>query len=190
MAIVAGDLKKYLTGAASDGGAQAAPAASLGNYRSSTEITDNTDNNLLADISGAQAAAGYTDYRCLCIKNTHGSLALQGAKIWVSTDEANADTAISLAVEVPTTSDTAGTAQTIASVTTAPTVNAGNVSNWYASSAINSLANGIAININAHDADLGAGEIVFVWVKRVISASAAAAAAINFTIRIGGDTAA
>ena len=109
MAIVASDLKKYLTGAGSDGGAQADPNASFGGYRSSTEITDNTDNNLFDDVSGAEASAGDTEYRCICLKNTHGSLSLQNAKVWVSTDEANADTTISIAVEVPTTSDTAGT---------------------------------------------------------------------------------
>lgn len=190
MAIVASDLKKYLTGASSDGGTQTDPNASFGGYRSSTEITDNTDNNLFDDVSGAEASAGDTEYRCICLKNTHGSLSLQNAKVWVSTDEANADTTISIAVEVPTTSDTAGTAQTIGNESTAPTVNSGNVSNWYASSAVNSYANGIAININAHDANLDNGEIIFVWIKRVIGASASAASGVNFTLRLQGDTAA
>ena len=79
MAIVEGDLDRYLTGAGSDGGAQASPAASLGSYRSSTEITDNTDNNLFDDVSGAEATAGDTEYRCICFKNNHGSLELQNA---------------------------------------------------------------------------------------------------------------
>lgn len=190
MAIVAGDLKKYLTGAASDGGTQTNPNSALGNYRSSTEITDNTDNNLFDDVSGAEASAGDTEYRCLCFKNTHGSLSLQNAKIWVSTNEANASTAIEIAVEVPTSNASTGYAQTIGTESTAPTVNSGNVSNWYASSTLNSYTNGIAININGHSADLAAGNILFVWIKRVISASATAASGINFTIRLQGDTAA
>jgi len=190
MAIVAGDLKKYLTGASSDGGTQTNPNLALGNYRSATEITDNTDNNLFDDVSGSEASAGDTEYRCICLKNTHGTLSLQNAKVWVSTDEANASTALYLALEVPTGGDTNGYAQTIGTESTAPTVGSGNVSAWYATSALNSYANGIAVNQGSHDVNLDAGEIVFVWIKRVISASAAAASGINFTIRLQGDTAA
>lgn len=190
MAIVAGDLKKYLTGASSDGGAQTNPNSALGNYRSSTEITDNTDNNLFDDVSGSEASAGDTEYRCICLKNTHGTLSLQNAKVWVSTNEANASTTLSLALEVPTGGDTNGYAQTIGTESTAPTVGSGNVSAWYATSALNSYANGIAVNQGSHDVNLDAGEIVFVWIKRVISANAAAASGINFTIRLQGDTAA
>lgn len=192
MAIVAGDLKKYFTqgGGSSDGGAAGSAAVSFGGYRGTLEITDNTDNNLFTDLSGAQAAAGKTDYRCICIKNTHGSLALQTAKVWISTDEANADTAISIAVEVPTGNASTGSAQSVANETTAPTVNAGNVSNWVASATANSYANGIAVNINGHSADMAAGNIVFVWIRRVVSAGAAAASSISITARLQGDTAA
>ncbi len=192
MAIVAGDLVKYYTqgGGSSDGGAAGSASVSLGGYRGSGVITTNTDNNLFDDISGAEASAGDTEYRCFCIKNNHGSLALQGAKIWVSTDEANADTTMSIAVEVPTGSASTGTAQFVADESTAPTVNTGNVSNWVLSSTANSAANGIAININGHSADLGSGEIVFVWLRRVVGAAAAAASGVNMTIRITGDTAA
>jgi len=192
MAIAASDLKKYYTqgGGSSDGGAAGSAAVSLGGYRGSGEITDNTDNNLFDDITGAQAAAGHTDYRCFAFKNAHGSLALQGAKVWISTDEANADTAISIAVEVPTGDASTGTAQSVVSETTAPTVNAGNVSNWVASATADSYANGIAVNINGHSADMAAGNIVLVWVRRVVSAGAAAASAVNFTVRLQGDTAA
>ena len=192
MPIIASDLVKYFTqgGGISDGGAAGSAATSLGGYRGTGVITDNLDNNLFDDVSGAEALAGDTEYRCLCIRNNHASLALQNAKIWVSTDEANADTTISIAVEVPTGSATTGSAQSVANESTAPTVNAGNVSNWYASSAVNSYANGIAININGHSANLGVGEIVFVWVRRVVGVAAAAASGVNFTLRIQGDTAA
>ncbi|KAF0218799.1 MAG: hypothetical protein FD174_2582 [Geobacteraceae bacterium] len=192
MAIIASDLKKYFTqgGGVSDGGAAGSAAVSLGGYRGTVEPTDNTDNNLFDDISGAEAAAGVTDYRCICLKNTHASLALQNAKVWIVTDEANASTAISIAVEVPTLNASTGNAQSVVNEATAPVVNVGNVSNWVASSAANSYVNGIAVNINGHSADMAAGNIIFVWVKRVISASAAAASGINFTIRLQGDTAA
>lgn len=192
MAIVSTDLKKYFTqgGGSSDGGAAGSAATSLGGYRGSSEITNNSDNNLFDDVSGAESSSGDTEYRCLCIKNTHASLSLQAAKVFVSTNTTNPDTTLSIAVEVPTTSNTTGSAQSVANESTAPTVNAGNVSNWVLASTANSYANGIAININAHGADLAAGEIIFVWIKRVIGAAASAAAGVNFTLRIQGDTAA
>jgi len=195
MAIVAGDLKYYLTGAASNGGAQADPNAALGNYRSSTQITDNVDNNLFDDVSGGEASAGDTEYRCVCIQNTHGSLELQNAKVYLADDTIGAGNAVSFAVETPATANlTNGNAQTVGNESTAPTVNttghngAGSgISNW---STATTYGTGVAVNIGAHDANVGVSEIIFVWVKRVIGAGAAAASAVNFTVRLEGDTAA
>ncbi len=187
MAIVASDIKQYLTGAASDGAAQADPAASLGNYHSATEITSATDNNLFDDTSGAEATAGDTEYRCYCIKNEHASLELTTAKVYIYTATGNAQDVISFAVEVPTSSNTAGYAQTIVNESTSPTVNTGNCSNW---STASTYATGVAVNINAHDANLGVGEIIFVWLKRAVTAGAAAADAESVVIAIQGDSAA
>ena len=183
MAVVQSDIKVYLTGAASDGGAQTDPDSSFGNYRSSTEVGAG-DNNLFDDITGSEASAGDTEYRCFCVKNTNGSDALDAVKVWISTDTGNAEDDISFAVEVPTSSDTAGYAQTIADESSAPTVNAGNVSDW---SDATTKGTGVAININAHDTDLDAGEIIFVWLRRVISASASSASAESVTISVEGD---
>jgi len=188
MAITATDIKKYLTGATSDGGTQTDPDAALGNYRSATTITDDSDNNMFDDVSGAEASAGDTEYRCIALKNEHGSLELQSAKVFMADSDIGAGNTLSFAVEVPGAgSETNGAAQTIANESTAPTVNSGNVSDW---STATTYSGGVAVNINAHDANLGVGEIIFVWIKRVIGTSAPAANAINFTIRIQGDTAA
>ena len=187
MAIAAGDLDYYLTGAGSDGGAQADHDASLGGYRSSTEITDDTDNNLFDDVSGDEASAGRTEYRCICIKNAHGSLDLTDAVVYLSDEDIGGSNELYFAVEVPTTNDSTGSCQTIGNETTDPTVNSGNVSDW---SQATTKGTGVTLDINAHDADLGSGEIVFVWLKRVIAASASAAAAVAFTVKIEGDTAA
>ncbi len=53
-----------------------------------------------------------------------------------------------------------------------------------------SAANRFYGSVFTSPADMGVGEIVFVWIKRVIGAGASAASAVNFTIRIEGDTAA
>ena len=196
MAIVAGDLDKYLTGAVSDGGAQSDPDAALGGYRSSTEITDDTDNNLFDDVSGAESSAGDTEYRCICIKNAHGSLELQNAKVYIQEGNIGAGNSIEFAVETPETANlTNGDAQgPVANESTAPTVNTTNhngtgsgISNW---STATTYAAGVPVSQGAHDANLGVGEIIFVWIKRIIGVAAAAASGVNFTIRIEGDTAA
>lgn len=176
----------WFTGAASDGAAQTTAAGCLGGFRSATQLTDATDGNLFDDVSGAEASAGLTEYRCLCVKNSHGSLAAQASAFYISATGA-ADDVISFAVEAPTTSDTTGSAQTIASTTTAPTVNAGNCSNW---STATTRATGVGVNQGSHDNKMDAGEIMFVWIRRVVAAGAASVTAESFGILAGLDSAA
>ena len=199
MAIVSTDLKKYLTGAGSDGGSQSDPDASLGGYRSSTEPTSGNDNALFDDVSGAEASAGDTEYRCLVFKNTHGSLSLTAAKVFFSADDSNSDTTYSIALERPATANlTDGAAQTIANESTVPSsINTTNhngtgsgVSDWVASTSANSYASGVGVDLGAAGADLAPGDLIFVWIRRVIGASAAAANAVSFTLTLQGDTAA
>lgn len=186
MALTNSDFKWYLTGASSDGGAQTDPDASFGNYRAASEMGTG-DENLYDDVSGAEASAGDTEYRCYCIKNTHASLALTNAKVYMQTTTGNASDVPSFAVEVPTGGDTNGTCQSIGGEGTSPTVNTGNCSNW---STATTYAGGVAVNIGAHDTELSAGEIIFVWTKRAVSAGAAAANAETVTFRLEGDSAA
>jgi len=185
MALTSDDLDFYLSGAGSDGGAQADPDASLGAYRSSTEITSGADNNIIDDTSGAEATAGDTEYRCIFVKNA-GALPLTSAKVFMVAT-GNAESAISFAVEVPTASDSTGYVQTIADESTSPTVNTGNCSDW---STATTYAGGVAVNINAHDTEVSAGEIIGIWIRRVVSAGASAAAAITASFTLQGDTAA
>lgn len=144
-------------------------------------------NNLYDNISGDEAAAGDTEYRCYCVKNTHASLALTNAKVYMQSTTGNASDTVSFAVEVPTGGDTNGTCQSIGGEGTSPTVNTGNCSNW--STAV-TKATGVALNIGAHDTELSAGEIIFVWTKRVVSSGASAANSETVTHRLEGDTAA
>jgi len=259
MAVTASDIKVYLTGATSDGGTQTDPAASLGNYRSSTlkntetQIDDGdgisaADTTIVVDsttgfpssgyitiedevisytgttsvsftgctrgalsttaashdddtpvlalpletlfdhVTGSEASAGDTEYRCFCVKNTNGSDTAYNVSIYISVETGNSDDAISFAVEVPESgSETNGPAQTIANESTAPTVNSGRVSDW---STATSRATGQGVNIDYHDAHLDPGEICFVWVKRVVAASAAAANNERYAIAVAFDTAA
>ena len=72
------------TGSAGNSTAQGDPNASLGKYISTTQITDNSANNLFDDVSGDENAASTVDYRCFFVHNNHGSLTLQSPKVWLS----------------------------------------------------------------------------------------------------------
>jgi hypothetical protein len=168
MPISSTDLKYRLSGGASN----ADPNASLGGAKSSTEVTDNTDNNLFDDVSGAEHTAGDVEYRCIYCHNGHGSLTLTGAAVWIDSDTSGADSDISIAVG---TAAVNGTEQTIADESTAPT----GVS-W--SDAAVSRATGLSLG------DLPAGQHKAVWVRRTITAGSTPQAADTCSLRFGGDT--
>lgn len=73
MALSKTDIKIYLTGASSDGGAQTDPAEALGRYRSSTELVGNSQNNLFPAIIGSTADSGDYLYLALNFKNENGA---------------------------------------------------------------------------------------------------------------------
>ena len=169
MAIVAGDIKLYLSG----GGANSDPNAALGGAISSTEVTDNTLHNLFDKVTGAEGLAGDTEYRCIYVKNTHGSLTLESAKVWVQTNTPSGDSAIAIALGGEGEN---GTAETIADESTAPS--------GESFSAPVDYANGLSLG------DLDAGNSYPIWVRRTITASAAAYDDDSVVLGIQGDTAA
>lgn len=180
MAIVQGDLLFKYTGASSHDSAQSDPDASLGNYRSSSQITSGSDNNVFDDVSGGEASTGDTEYRCIAFHNNHGSLPLTSCVVWIQVDTGNGEDDISFDVEAPSAEDT-GYVQTIANESTAPT----GLGGW---SDATSKATGKDCPLTSNE--VGAGEWFGIWLRRIISASASAAAAESVTIRVEGDTAA
>lgn len=170
MPIASGDIDYFLSG----GAANSDPNASLGGARSTaTEVTDNVDNNLFDDVSGAEHTAGRVEYRCVYVKNSHGSLTLTGAVVWIASDTSGADSDLSIAVG---TAAVNGTEQgPLANETTAPS----GVS-W--SDAAVSRATGLALG------DLPAGQHKAVWLRRTISAGSTPQAADTCSIQAGGDT--
>jgi hypothetical protein len=180
MAIADTDLLFKYTGAVSHDAAQSDPAASLGGYRASSGISSGADNNLFDDVSGAEAAAGDVNYRCIAFLNNHGSLPLTATKVWISSDTGNAEDDISFDVEAPS-AETDGYVQTIADEATAPT----GLGGW---SEATSKATGVDCPLGSNE--VGAGEWFGIWIRRTISASAAAADAESVTISVEGETAA
>lgn len=169
MAIVASDIKLYLSG----GSGNTDPNAALGGVRSTTEITDSTVANLFDNVNSTEAAAGDTEYRCAYVRNTHGSLTLQSAKVWITTNTPSTDTSAQIGLG---TAAVNATEQTVADESTAPSgVSFSNAAN-----------EGAALSIG----DIPAGQHKAIWFKRVVGASAAAYNTDSVTIRVKGDTAA
>jgi hypothetical protein len=165
MPIVAGDILYRLSG----GAGNSAPLSSLGGAMSTSTLAGAT---LYDDVTGAESAAGDTEYRAIYVLNNHGSLTYIAPTLWISTDTPSADTDadIALATEAVNTA----IAQTIANENTAPS------SITFANTAV-SFATGLV------SADIPFGQFKGLWTKRVVTAGAAAYAD-SFTISVQGDT--
>ena len=166
MAIVSGDIKYYLSG----GAGNSDPNASLGGVISSTEVSGTPLNNLFDDVSGEESGPGDVEYRGIYVKNTHGSLTLQAAKLWLESEvSGGAAIAIALAGE-----GVNATMETIANESTAP------VGESFTSPT--SKATGLSMG------NIAAGQRYGFWLRRTVPSSTPAQAADGVTPRVEGDT--
>jgi len=168
MPIISTDIKYRLSGGASN----TDPNASIGGIKSSTEVGAGL-HNLFDIVGSAETTAGDTEYRCIYVHNAHATLALQNAVIWVQTNTPASDTTVDIGLG---TSAVNGTEQTVANESTAP-------------SGVTFSApatEGAALSIG----NIPAGQHKAVWVRRTISAAAAANNLDNVVLRVKGDTAA
>ena len=163
MPIISTDIKYRLSGGASNSD----PLLSIGGIASTT--TD-APAGIFDDVTSGEAASGDTEYRCVYIKNTHGTLTALGTKIWIQTQTPSADTSVEIALG---SSAVNGTETAVANENTAP-------SGPTFSSAANE---GAALTIG----DLAPGAHKAIWIKRIVGA-AAAAANDSFTLRVKCDT--
>lgn len=169
MAIIASEIVMRLSG----GSGNSNPNASLGGAISSTALVDNTLNNLFDNVSGSEAEAGDVEYRCVYIHNNNASLTMQNSVAWIQTNTPSAGSAIDIGLG---TSAINGTEQTIADESTAPT--------------------GVAFSAAASEgAAIALGNIPFgqhraFWIRRTISAGAAAYNNDSVVIRVKCETAA
>lgn len=94
MPIQSSDIKMRLsikTGSAGNSLAQSDPNASLGKYISTTDIADNTLNNLFDNVTGDENALGDVEYRCVFFYNAHGSLTLETPRVWIGGKRCTSD---------------------------------------------------------------------------------------------------
>lgn len=166
MPIVQADLSwrlSVLTGAAGNTTA-GTPAGSLGKYISTTAYTTATNNNVWDDISAAENAALTVEYRLIFVLNNHASLTATAPKFFLLSETAGG---ANIAISVDTTGVTAkgsapAQAKQIASETTAPTSQS-----FSSPTTIGTALSGIA--------DIPAGSVQGIWIRRTATASAAQA---------------
>ena len=166
MAIVASDIKFYLSGGASN----ADPLLSLGGAISSTQA----GSNIFANVSSGDAASGKTYYRCIYVKNTTGGgLTLESAKVWFQANTPSTTTAVSMALAGEGLN---ATAETVVDQYTAPS----------GESFTAPSSSGTALSLT----NIPAGQYYAIWLKLVVDASSPAYSNDGFTLRVLGDTAA
>jgi hypothetical protein len=169
MPIIASDLEFRLSG----GAANSDVNASLGGAMSSVEVVDATLHNLFDQVSGDEADAGDIEYRCIYLQNAHGSLTLQNAKLWIDTQTPSPDTAFAIALAGEGLN---ATAETVANENTAPS--------GETFSAPADKASGLSLG------NIPAGQRYGIWVRRTVTAGAAAYNSDSAILAVEGDTAA
>lgn len=166
------------TGSAGNSSAQADPNQSLGKYISTTQLSGTALNNLFDDVSGAENAASTVDYRCVFVHNSHASISLQNAVVYVSSEVAGG-TSVAIAIDNVAASaigSASAQADQIANETTAPSAVG-------AFSTPTTAATGLSLGT------LAAGQTRAFWVRRT-AANTSAVNADGATWAVTGDTAA
>lgn len=173
MAITASDiLLKFSVSAAAGDTTAGTAATSLGDQISTTQLTDATLNNLFDNVSGAEAAAGSTEYRCFFIHNNHASLTYQAAAVTISSQTSGGGD-ITIALDnIAVSAKGSGSAQAaaIANETTTP-------------SGVGTFGAG-PLTIG----DIAAGSVKAIWVKRIVTAGAGALNPDGVILGFTGDT--
>lgn len=172
MAIIASDIKTVLSG----GTANTSPLTALGGAASTAAggiIVSGVANNLFDNVTGAETSAGVTEYRCIYIHNTHATLTLQGASVYISANTPSSTTNCQIGLG---TAALNGIEQLVASELVAPS----GITFSNAAGSANALVIG----------DMLPGETRSLWVVRVVNAGTVAANGDGITIGVAGDTAA
>lgn len=149
MPVATSEITRRLSGGASN----ATPATSLGGVKSSVAMGA----SLFDEVTAAESAAGRTEYRCVYVHNASAADTLKAAVAWLSGNTASTSTTLDIGLG---TSTLGATEQTVASETNAPA--------GVTFVAAASKAAGITLG------DLGPGVSRAIWLRRTVTAGAAA----------------
>jgi hypothetical protein len=154
MPIVTADLATRLSG----GAANADPNLSLGGAMSANAFADNVLNNLWDNVSGAESAAGDIEYRGFYVRNGHATLSWLAPVFWLSTLTSSPNTEFDIALAAE------GVNVQMASIADESTAPAG-----VTFTRPTSKATGLVIP------DIPATQFKGLWIRRTVTAGAAAA---------------
>lgn len=172
MAILLTDLKFFLSGWASNSN----PNDSIGGIISSNAVVNNTLNNLFDNVTWAEHEAGYTDYRCIYIKNDSAEKAYN-VRFYIDSNTIAVDDTLNIGKDLAWAGNGSSTwvADTIADETTAP-----------------SPAVTFTDAVNYSNAillwDMAAWQVHGVWIKRIVSAGSTSQANNEATLKVSVDT--
>lgn len=138
-------------------------------------IADNTLNNLFPNVSGPQSTAGAIHHRCIYINNTHGSLTLTNAKIWIAQLTASSDDEVDVGLDPAAigSDSTISVNETDTGTDTPPGV-----------SYSRPTSSATAITIG----DIPSGSKKAIWIRRTVNSGAAAFTNNSFQIQASGET--
>lgn len=173
MAIESTDIVyRYSVAAAAGDTTAGTPATSLGDQVSTTAIVTATMNNIFDDVSGAEAAAGDVEYRCVFVLNNHASLTLTSAVVAMDSQTAGGGLLALATDNVAVSAKTSGSAQAavVADENSAP-------------AGVSAFGNGpLALG------DIGPGQVKGIWLRRTVTAGAGALNPDGALFTVTGDT--
>jgi hypothetical protein len=175
MAIAASDIKIRLsvkTGSAGNSSTSSGPA-SLGKYISTTDVPTNT-NQFFNQVSGTENAGSVTKYRCFFVYNSHATLTLMNAVVWLQGGDPPGGTAVTLAVD-PTAASAVGSATAQALEAASETAPGSSVTSL-SYSAPSSSTSGLSLG------NIGPGQVKAVWMKQAAQNSTAVTETVSIAV--------
>lgn len=171
------DIGLYLSttlGAAGSSLAQTDPTLSLGKYASLTPLTSGQVGALFSTVTASQATSGYTQYRCVAVRNLSATDPMTNASVFLADVAGGGTYAVGLDPVGIVAYNSAGAQGTsIAAVTSAP---AGVTFTTPTSLSVLSIGT------------MAIGTVQLVWVKQIVGANTPGASADPVTLSIRSET--
>ncbi len=136
---------------------QSDPSLSTGKYASTTALVSAALGALFSTVSAAQATAGYTDYRCVAVRNLSSADSMTNAVLYLSDPAGGGTYAIGLdPAGIVDFDASAAQGTTIADTTSAPS-----------GVTFSSPTQATPLSVGT----IGPGKVQLVWIRRVIPAA-------------------